>query len=69
MIYGMGNLLIYFGAALIIIGVVMNFLSHSSLPLLPGDILIHNKNFTFYFPIVSSIIISVIFTIIFNLFK
>lgn len=31
---------------------------------LPGDIVIHKKNFTFYFPVVTSIIISIIISII-----
>ncbi|MFZ8934396.1 MAG: DUF2905 family protein, partial [Bacteriovoracaceae bacterium] len=36
---------------------------------LPGDISIKTKNISFYFPIVSSIIISIIITIILNLFN
>ena len=34
---------------------------------LPGDIHIENGNFTFYFPLVSSILISVVLTIILNI--
>jgi len=36
---------------------------------LPGDIIIRKKNFTFYFPIVTSIIISIILTLLFALFR
>lgn len=35
---------------------------------LPGDILIQKKNFTFYFPLATSIIISLIITLIFWIF-
>lgn len=36
---------------------------------LPGDIRIENKNFRFYFPIVTMVIISVVLTILINIFK
>ena len=36
---------------------------------LPGDIIIRKKNFTFYFPIVTSILISIILTLLFALFR
>ena len=36
---------------------------------LPGDILIRKKNFTFYFPLATSIILSIILTVLINLFR
>jgi hypothetical protein len=36
---------------------------------LPGDILVKKENFTFYFPIVTCIIMSIILTILFSLFR
>jgi len=36
---------------------------------LPGDILIKRKNFTFYFPLATSIILSVILTVLINIFR
>ena len=36
---------------------------------LPGDILIRRKNFTFYFPLATSIILSIILTVLLNLFR
>ena len=36
---------------------------------LPGDILIRRKNFTFYFPLATSIILSIILTVLINLFR
>ncbi len=36
---------------------------------LPGDIVIQKGNFTFYFPITTCILLSVLLTILFSLFK
>jgi len=36
---------------------------------LPGDIFIQKGNFSFYFPVVTSILLSLILTLLFNLFK
>ena len=36
---------------------------------LPGDILVKKEKFTFYFPIVTCIIMSIILTILFSLFR
>ena len=65
------------GKALIVIGIVVLFLGlmltfHDKIPLfgkLPGDIFIKKGNFSFYFPIMSMIIISVIISLIFMLFR
>jgi hypothetical protein len=58
------------GLCFIIIGLVWQF-AGKFIPLgkLPGDISIKTKNMSFYFPIVSSIIISLILTIILNIFN
>jgi len=64
-----GKIIIIFGIILVIVGVVLLF--SSKIPLigkLPGDILIKRDGFTFYFPIATSIIISIILTIIINIF-
>jgi hypothetical protein len=36
---------------------------------LPGDIIIRKKNFTFYFPLATSILISIILALLFTLFR
>jgi hypothetical protein len=57
--------LIVFGAALIAIGLML--LGIQKLPLpgkLPGDILIKRENFTFYFPLAASIIVSLVISLI-----
>jgi Protein of unknown function (DUF2905) len=61
----LGKILIITGAVLLVLGAV--FLLSGKLPWigkLPGDIVIHRKNFTFYFPLATSIILSLILTLI-----
>ena len=61
----LGKMLIFFGAILILIGGAL--LLAGKVPWigrLPGDIFIQRKNFSFYFPIATSIIISIILTLI-----
>jgi len=65
----MGNLLIGLGFLIIFFGLILNLLTKLNLPVLPGDILIQKENFTFYFPITTALIISIILTIILNFFK
>lgn len=64
---GIGRVLIVAGAVIIILGLVLAF--SGKLPFLgrlPGDILIRRDGFSFYFPVVTFLIISVIVTIIVN---
>ncbi|OGW75608.1 MAG: hypothetical protein A2Z72_08500 [Omnitrophica bacterium RBG_13_46_9] len=65
----MGKSLIIFGMVLIIIGIFFVLGGRISwFGRLPGDILISKKNFTFYFPITTCILISVALSVIFFLF-
>ncbi len=59
---GIPKFLMITGAIIFIIGFLMQFIH---LGRLPGDIVIKKGNFTFYFPIVTSILISVLLTLIF----
>lgn len=64
----LAKILIFFGAVLVVIGVVL--LVFQRIPFLgrlPGDIIIKRDNFTFYFPITTSIVLSIILSIIFYL--
>ena len=63
----MGKLLIVFGLVIAGIGLLV----HLGLPLgrLPGDIVIRREHSTFYFPIVTCIVISVILTLAAWLFR
>lgn len=59
-------MLFILGIALVVIGGIIMLLGRTSLPLgrLPGDILYKGKNTTFYFPLASSILISIVLSII-----
>ncbi len=61
-----GKILIFFGALLLVLGVVFLLLGRTHLPVgrLPGDILYRGKHTTFYFPITTSIVVSVIVSIL-----
>jgi uncharacterized protein HemY len=66
MLENFGKLLIFFGFLLIFFGVVLIF--GSKIPYfgkLPGDIYIKKENFTFYFPLTSSLILSILLSLIF----
>ncbi len=62
----MGRLLVILGVALVVIGGIVMLLGRTGLPLgrLPGDMLYRGKNTTFYFPLASSILISVVLSIV-----
>lgn len=65
-IVGLGRLLIFAGVALVALGVLVSFASRLPFKLgrLPGDIYIHGRNSTFYFPVVTCILISVVLTLV-----
>jgi hypothetical protein len=60
----MGRWLITFGVILIIAGLLWPLVQKLGLGRLPGDIVVERENFRFYFPIATSLIISVILTLI-----
>ncbi|MFA5038294.1 MAG: DUF2905 domain-containing protein [Candidatus Omnitrophota bacterium] len=60
----MPRLLILLGALLILIGLFWGFFSKMPLGRLPGDIAIHKKNFTFYFPLATSLLVSAVLSLI-----
>ena len=65
----LGKLLILIGVLIIAIGVLL--LIGEKIPWigkLPGDIIIKKEKFTFYFPITTSILISILLTLLFALF-
>lgn len=66
----LGKILIFFGIIMIVVGGLLLF--GSKIPFigrLPGDIAIQKKNFSFYFPITTSIIISIILSFLTWLFS
>jgi hypothetical protein len=65
-----GKLLIVFGVLLVIVGALL--LWGDRIPFfgkLPGDIVYRKGNFTLHVPIVTMIVVSIILTIILNLFR
>jgi uncharacterized membrane protein len=65
-----GKTLMLIGAVLLILGALLHFSGKlTGLGHLPGDIHIERGNFSFYFPIVTSILLSIILTVILNLFR
>ena len=67
---GMGKLLVIVGIVFIVMGLA--FMFGDRIPYigkLPGDIFIRKERFSFYFPITTSIIISIILTILFSIFR
>jgi hypothetical protein len=61
-----GRLLIVSGLVLIAVGIAVALLSKASIPLgrLPGDIVWKGKNTTFYFPVVTCLLLSIIASLI-----
>jgi hypothetical protein len=65
-----GKILILFGVILAAMGALL--LVANKVPFLgklPGDILIQRKNFTFYFPLATSIILSIVISLFFRLWS
>jgi hypothetical protein len=62
----LGRVLIVLGGVLILAGIVLILFGRLHLPLgrLPGDIVYRGKNTTFYFPLATSILLSVLLTLI-----
>ena len=63
-----GKILITFGVILVIVGLIFTIGEKFGIGRLFGDIYYKKDNFSFYFPITTSIIISIILTILLNLF-
>lgn len=61
-----GKLLVVFGAVAVVAGLVFIFVGRTNIPLgrLPGDIVYRGKNSTFYFPLATSILVSVVLSVV-----
>lgn len=67
---GLAKYLIIFGVVLALLGGLL--LVVGKIPFigrLPGDIYIQKDNFTFYFPLATSLLISILLTLLFSLFS
>jgi DUF2905 family protein len=61
-----GKLLIGLGLVLVLAGALLTVLGRANLPLgrLPGDFVYRGKNTTFYFPLATSVVVSVLLSIV-----
>ncbi len=65
----MSRTLIMIGIVIVLLGVLWPWLSRLGLGRLPGDIIVNRPNFRFFFPITTSIIISIVVTLLFWIFR
>jgi len=57
---GLGRIMMLAGGLLFVLGLALSFLGRTGIGRLPGDIVVERGNFTFYFPIVTSILLSLL---------
>ena len=60
----MARLLIVLGLLILVAGLLWPYLSQIGLGRLPGDIVIERNNVTFYFPLMTCLLLSVLFSLI-----
>jgi hypothetical protein len=65
----MGRWLILFGAVLIVLGLAWPWITKLGLGRLPGDLRIEREGFGFYFPLTTSLIVSLVLTLLIWLFR
>jgi hypothetical protein len=61
----MARFLIVLGLALLVVGLLWPYLSRIGLGRLPGDIVIERDNVTFYFPLMTCLLLSLLFSMVF----
>jgi hypothetical protein len=61
----MARFLIVLGIAILVIGLLWPYLSRIGLGRLPGDIVIERENMTFYFPLMTCLLVSVLLSLVF----
>lgn len=68
MVEGLGKLLIWVGGGILVLGLLLVLLGKiPGFGRLPGDILIRRDNVTFYFPLGTMIVLSVVLTLVLNI--
>ena len=66
-LFSMGKMLLYVGLLISVLGGLMMLIEKIPGFRLPGDIFVQKGNFTFYFPLATSIILSIILTVILSI--
>lgn len=65
-----GKVIVVVGIVLVVLGIILIFADRIPfIGRLPGDIYVKKERFSFYFPITTSIIVSIILTVLFSLFR
>jgi DUF2905 family protein len=65
----MSRFLIVLGLVILALGLLWPILPRLGLGRLPGDIVVQRGNFSFYFPLVTCIIVSILLSVVFWLFN
>jgi hypothetical protein len=62
----LGRILVFVGVLLLALGLVLILAGKINLPIgrLPGDIVVRGKNSTFYFPLMTSIVLSILLSLV-----
>jgi len=65
MIFDLGKALVLMGGFLVLLGIVFLLAGRAHLPIgrLPGDIVYRGKNTTFYFPLATSLLLSIVLSV------
>lgn len=68
---GIGRVLIVSGVVLVILGLLVSLAGRLPFRLgrLPGDIYVHGKNTSFYFPLTTCILLSIVLTLVLWIFR
>ena len=61
----MARFLIVLGIAIVVAGLLWPYLSRIGLGRLPGDIVIERENMTFYFPLMTCLLVSIMLSLVF----
>lgn len=63
----LGRMFVFVGGLLLLLGVLLILAGKLNLPIgrLPGDIVVRGRNTTFYFPLMTSIVLSVVLSLVF----
>ena len=61
----MARTLIVLGLVILVVGLLWPYLSRIALGRLPGDIVIERENITFYFPLMTCLLVSVVLSVVF----
>jgi Protein of unknown function (DUF2905) len=65
----MAKWLITIGIVLVVLGVAWPLLAKLGLGGLPGDVKLERKGYTFYFPVTTSILVSLVITLVLWIFR